>query len=201
MVDKWDVSGSYFEACNCEVACPCVFLSPPTTGECGALLAWHIDKGHSGAVSLDGLNVALAVHSPGHMMKVKWEVALYLDEKATQAQRDALTQIFAGQAGGEPAALGPLIGKVLGVRAVRIDYEAHGKRRRLQIPTVAEMEIAAIEGQGGKDVTLDKVPFIAVANQTTVVAKSKQLSYHDHGLNWEVTEKNGFYCPFSFKGP
>ena len=34
MSQKWNVAGTYFEACNCNVACPYVFLSPPTEGEC-----------------------------------------------------------------------------------------------------------------------------------------------------------------------
>ena len=36
MAQEWKVTGTYFEACNCDVACPCIFLSPPTTGECKA---------------------------------------------------------------------------------------------------------------------------------------------------------------------
>ena len=201
MPESWSLSGNYFEACNCDVACPCVFLSAPTTGECTVLLAWHIDKGRSGNVPLDGLNVALAVYAPGPMTKVKWEVALYLDERATKAQQDALTGIFGGQAGGEPSSLGPFVGKVLGVKTVRIDYEAHGKHRKLRIPQLAAMEVEAIEGQEGKEVTLENPPLIAVPGQMLVVAKSKQLSYHDHGLTWDLTEKSGFYSPFSFKGP
>ena len=198
---KWNLSGSYFEACNCDVACPCVFLSAPTEGECGVLLAWHVDSGRYGDVPLDGLNVALAAHAPGHMLKVKWDVALYLDERASPAQKEALGTIFGGQAGGEPAALGPLVGKVLGVRSTKIEFEAEGRHRKLRIPDVAEMEIEALQGQGGKDVTLEQVPLTAVPNQSTVVAKSKRLSLHDHGWNWEVSDKNGFYSPFSFKGP
>ena len=135
------------------------------------------------------------------MLKVKWEVALYLDERATQPQQDALGKIFGGQAGGEPAALGPFVGKVLGVKTARIEYEMRGKQRRLRIPRVAEMEVEALQGQGGKEVTLAHLPFIAVPNQTTVVAKSKRLSYHDHGFSWDISEKNGFYSPFAFKGP
>jgi len=34
-----------------------------------------------------------------------------------------------------------------------------------------------------------------------IVAKSKRLSYHDHGFSWDMSEKNGFYSPFAFKGP
>ncbi|HKZ64004.1 MAG TPA: DUF1326 domain-containing protein [Thermoplasmata archaeon] len=201
MPETWTLSGDYFESCNCDVACPCVFMSAPSSGDCRLLLAWRITHGKYGKVPLDGLNVALAVHAPGPMLKTKWDVALYLDERATRAQQDALGTIFGGRAGGEPAALGPFVGKVLGVKAARIDLEVRGKRRRLRIPRLAEMDIEALKGQGGKDVTLENVPFIAVPNQTVIVAKSKKLSYHDHGLDWELSEKNGYYCPFSFKGP
>ena len=113
MPNSWKIAGSYFEACNCNPACPCVFLSPPTSGACTLLVAWHIDKGHFGEVNLDGLNTALAVHSPGHMLEVKWKVALYVDERANQDQQGALTQIFSGQAGGHLAGVAPLIGEVL----------------------------------------------------------------------------------------
>lgn len=201
MAEKWELSGGYFESCNCEVACPCVFLSPPTTGECQVLIAWHIEKGKAGPVPLDGLNAALAVFSPGHLIKGSWQVALYVDERATPAQRDLLTRIFGGQAGGVPATLAPLIGKVLGVKSVPMHFEAEGKRRSLRIPKLAEMQIEAIQGQEGKDVTVENHPLTAVPGQKAVVAKSKRLSFHDHGLEWEFSGKNGFYSPFSYSGP
>jgi hypothetical protein len=122
MDTPWKVSGTYFESCNCEAACPCVFLGPPTDGECNALIGWHVDHGSFDDTQLDGLNAALFAHSPGHMLQTKWKVALYVDEKADEKQRDALTKIFSGAAGGHLAALGPLIGEVLGVRATAIDY-------------------------------------------------------------------------------
>jgi hypothetical protein len=165
------------------------------------LIGWHIEKGRSGEVPLDGLNVALAAHSPGPMLQTKWDVALYLDERCTPAQKGALTEIFGGQAGGEPSALAPLIGKVLGVKSAKIEFKAEGKRRSLRIPRVAEMRIEAIKGQGGADVTLQNIPLTAVPNQTAVVAKSEVLSFHDHGLDWNYAGKNGFFSPFSFKGP
>ncbi len=201
MAETWELKGSYFESCNCEVACPCVFLSPPTTGECNVLIAWHVEQGRAGPVRLDGLNAALAIFSPGHMMKGSWQVALYLDERAKPDQRDALTRIFGGQSGGVPATLAPLIGKLLGVRSVPMQYEAQEKKRSLHIPKLAEMQIEAIEGQDGKDVTLENVPLTAVPGQRAVVAKSMRLSLHDHGLEWEFSEKNGFYSPFTYAGP
>jgi hypothetical protein len=199
MATEWKLSGTYFEACNCDVACPCVFLSAPSSGECTALIGWHIDQGSFGDVVLDGLNVALAVHSPGHMLDVKWKVALYLDDKADQTQNQALTQIFAGQAGGHPARLGAHIGEVLGVKSVGIDYQVNGKRRSIQIADVAEAEIEAIEGQGATEVTVENHPLCIAPGYPAVTAKSKKLSYQDYGLQWQITEKNGFFSPFTYQ--
>ena len=130
---SWQLKGTYFESCNCNVVCPCNFLGAPTEGECTALVAWHVDQGADGEVSLDGLNVAIAVYSPGPMTETKWRVALYLDERASDQQRQSLTRIFGGQAGGHPAVLASFVGDVLGVAAARIDYQAKGRRRSVSI--------------------------------------------------------------------
>ena len=37
---------------------------------------------------------------PGNMFTTKWRASLYIDEKASNDQTQALTQIFGGQAGG-----------------------------------------------------------------------------------------------------
>ena len=201
MAESWSIAGTYFESCNCEVACPCVFLSPPTTGECTVLIAWHIDSGSLGNTDLGGLNVALAVHSPGPMTEVQWKVALYLDERASQPQGQALTQIFGGQAGGHFALIHRHIDEVLGVRGAAIDYRAEGKRRSIRIADVGEADIKAIDGIRGSQVTISNNPLAVVPGEPVTVAKSTRLSYHDHGMDWELTEKNGFYSPFTYQGP
>jgi hypothetical protein len=199
MPEKWSLTGTYFEACNCDVACPCVFLSPPTTGECTLLVGWHFDKGSHGKVTLDGLNVALAVHAPGNMATTKWKAALYFDSKASESQKNALTQIFTGQAGGHPAALVSFVGEVLGAKSVGIDYHADGKRRSLKIADIAEVEIEAISGADGSEVTVKAPPLSIAPGYAATVAKSKKLSYHDYGLKWEISEKNGFFSPFAYQ--
>lgn len=198
MTKKWKLSGTYFESCNCDVACPCVFLTAPTTGECMVFVGWHIDHGNFGDVKLDGLNIVAAVHSPGHMLQVKWKLALYLDEKASPAQRDVLTQIFSGQAGGHPAVLASLVGEILGVKNVPIEFHAAGKTRRLRVADVLEMEIEGIEGQGGQEVTVSNPPLCIVPGIPSVVARSKHLSYKEH-FPLELSGKNGYYSAFVYQ--
>ena len=145
MSEKWKLSGIYFEACSCDIACPCTFLSAPTTGECTALVGWHIENGNFSNTNLDGLNVALAAYAPGHMLEVKWKAAVYVDETATESQKDALTQIFTGQVGGHPAMLTSFVGEVLGIKSAPIEFEASGRQRRLKVGEVAEVEVESVQ--------------------------------------------------------
>lgn len=197
MSERWSLDGSYFETCNCETACPCVFLSPPTEDDCTVLLAWHVDEGSFGDVELDDLSVAMAVHSPGHMAEVQWKAALYLDERASAEQRDALTRIFAGKAGGHPERLSRHIGDVLGVASVPIEYRAEAGRRSVRVGDVADAEIQAIEGPEG-EVTVSGHPLCIAPGFPAVAARSDHLRYADHGLEWEASQRNGFYSPFHY---
>lgn len=198
---SWHLQGTFFESCNCEAVCPCFVLGPPTEGECTSLIAWHIDDGKDGDVSLDGLNVAIAVHSPGPMPTTKWRVALYLDERASDAQKQSLTRIFGGQAGGHPELLASFIGDVLGVADAAIDYRADGRSRSVNINGIGAMAIEAIEGQGGGEVTISGHPLCVAPGRPGVVARSKHLSYADHGMSWNISDKNGLYSPFVYQGP
>ena len=96
MATAWQISGDYFENCNCDVVCPCLIstnaqlTSTPTQGVCDVPLIFHIDKGNYGDVRLDGLNVAVIAHTPGPMANGNWTVAAYIDERANDKQTEAL---------------------------------------------------------------------------------------------------------------
>lgn len=199
MAEAWQLSGQYLESCNCKPACPCVFLSTPTEGDCTVVVGWHIDSGKYGAVELSGLNVALAVDSPGAMHEVQWKAALYLDERATEQQKNGLLTIFSGQAGGHPARLATHIGEVLGVASVPIQFQREGKHGHLKVGHVAEVEIEALAGARGADVTVTGHPFCISPGYPVVVAKSKGLRYEDHGYKWVLSDRNGMYAPFSYQ--
>lgn len=196
----WNLKGQYFEACNCEAVCPCFFLSPPTEDDCTLLVGWHVEEGEFEGAKLDGLNVALAVHSPGHMMQVKWQAALYVDDRASEAQSHALTMIFSGQAGGHPARLATHIGEVLGAGPASIQFESAGKRTSMKIAGIADVAIAAIAGQGDAEITVENQPLAIAPGFPGVVSRSEHLTYNDHGMHWDLTEKNGAYSPFTYSG-
>src|SRR5918911_4355842 len=93
---SWNLEGEYFEACNCDLVCPCTFFQDPDEGSCYVTCAWHIQKGvYDNNTNLDNLNVVAMFNSPGNMVKgPKWKAALYLDQGAIQEQKDAFICIW-----------------------------------------------------------------------------------------------------------
>ncbi|MGR8953161.1 MAG: DUF1326 domain-containing protein [Gammaproteobacteria bacterium] len=195
----WSLQGTYFETCNCETACPCIWLQPPSEGDCKLLAAWHIERGHLNGQELDGLNVALACYAPGLMINGGWQAALYVDKRADQSQFEALVQIFSGKKGGHPAVLMSFVDEVLGLNQVEIDFAVQGNSRKLVIPGIAEAEIADIQGISGAAATIDNPPLCVVTSHPAVVARSKNYVYRDHGRQWEFSERNGFYSEFVYR--
>ncbi len=198
MTSEWNLSGQYLESCSCKEACPCVFMGKPTEGNCTALVGWHVDEGHLGSTRLDGLNVVVALDSPGHMADGDWKVVLYVDQTADEHQREALTGIFGGKLGGHPALLAGFIGEVLGMEYLPINFEATDGQRQFKIGKVAETTVGAIEGQDGNLVTLSNHPLAVAPGQTLVVAKSDSLRHEAYGLNFEFNDRMAYYSPFSY---
>ena len=197
-MSHWNLSGTYFEACNCEAVCPCIVTSPPTQGECKALVAWHIDHGLFGDTRLDGLNIALAVHAPGTMVATKWRVAAYFDDKANAAQADALHAIFGGQAGGHPAVLASFIGEMVGAKSVPMVYTANGRQSSLSIPGLAQAQIEQLDGQGGGPITVEGHPLCIAPGQPATVARASRFELEDEGWSWNFSGKSGLMSDFVY---
>ena len=126
----WHVSGSYFEACNCEAICPCrrqgglKLTTGSTYGECDFALSWFITSGRSGTLELSGLSVVLAGSYRDDEPGKPWRVCLYVDEQATPAQQEVLTGIFLGRLGGTPSRnFATAIVEVHAVRSAKIELE------------------------------------------------------------------------------
>lgn len=198
---NWKIEGDYFEACNCDVLCPCIFLGNPDNGECDVTLAWHIQRGHFNNTSLDGLNVVGVFHTPGHMFTgPKWKAALYLDERASKEQAEALGTIFSGQAGGFFGVVAGLIGEIAGVKSVPIKFEIDGRKRSLNIPSTVDISIEAMTSgsDSSKESTLTNPPMTVAPGFPAVISKSTINSYSDHGMKWDNSGKNGLYSKFAY---
>ena len=192
------VHGDYFEACNCEVSCPCIFLAPASNPTCDLVLAWHIAERKKEDLDLGGLNVVMAVRSPQQRTDGKWRAALYIDERASADQQAALGDIFSGKAGGHLANVAPLIGEVTGVHAVPIRFDKANGTRRLQMGGLLDVEIEQLKGMDGTSPIEISNPLLGAVTQTLRQAKSDHLRY-DGPWSIDVSGRNGFIADFAYE--
>jgi hypothetical protein len=96
MID-WELQATEFVNCNCAYGCPCQFNAPPTHGDCHAVAAYDIHKGHHGDISLDGLKVVGIFSWPGAIHEGNGRAFLIVDEAASEAQRAGLLSILSGE--------------------------------------------------------------------------------------------------------
>jgi hypothetical protein len=100
----WRLHGPGVDLCNCNYGCPCQFNAPPTDGKCEAAVGFHIVEGHFGETSLDDLHVACTFAWPGAIHEGNGQCQAFIDERASEPQRQALLTILSGQEQ-EPTAL------------------------------------------------------------------------------------------------
>ncbi|MSQ12534.1 MAG: DUF1326 domain-containing protein [Dehalococcoidia bacterium] len=201
---RWRMRGEYFENCNCDVICPCLhsgLQATPTQQHCDVILAFNIQEGSYGTVSLSGLSFIMALQTPGPMGKGNGRLAIYMDEKADARQREALGAIVGGKAGGAPAVLPNLIPvkEVLGIKYVPSTFKVTGKRRSLEVPGIMDMNAEGLEGIPGQVMQLSNVGH--PANTTLAVARGTKTTYKDYNFRWDNTGKNAHYALFRWSGP
>jgi hypothetical protein len=138
---SWRIRGSYFESCNCDAICPCRRINGvpggrSTHGVCMGVLSWLIEEGAMDDIDLSGLPVVMAVRYSDDEPGSPWTWILYLDSRATDAQRAALEGIFTGRSDGDAKPRFPWTWKgseLVAVRPVSIDVDHTRRRQWLKI--------------------------------------------------------------------
>ena len=200
---SWSVSGQYYETCNCDFVCPCVpgqLAVRPTKGDCQFAMAFQVERGSFGNVRLDGIGFVILGLTPGEMGKGNWSVGLITDARATAEQRDAITAIASGQAGGPMAALSGLIGKFLGVESAPITFNRQGRAWSITAGDLLDMSATGASGLNpDKELRLENTGHPAADSFT--LARASRSRINALGLSWrdDTGTNNGQYAPFSWK--
>jgi hypothetical protein len=92
----WMLKGREMANCNCEYGCNCQFGGLPDKGGCQAVFGMDIEQGHHGDTDLSGLKIAAAFRWPGPIHEGRGEAAAFVDERASEDQRNALLTIMTG---------------------------------------------------------------------------------------------------------
>jgi hypothetical protein len=184
----WQLKGSYVETCSCDLICPCnaTFDHGATYDYCRVVLVFKLESGDIDGTDVGGLTVAVIADTPKVMTEGNWKVGLFIDAAASDEQAEKLGGVFSGQMGGPMAALGPLIGEVLGVERVPIEVSDDGLAHSVRIGDNVDFEIEDIVPFGietGEPVRFQGMFHPAGSNLT--IAEARRSAIDAFGIAFE----------------
>jgi hypothetical protein len=198
------MQADYMESCNCDFGCSCNFSGFPTNGRCEALVGYHVRSGQYGETALDALDFIYAASWPKAIHDGNGTICVYISERASPAQREAIGEIAYGRAGGSGAfsVFAPTFRYMLDPQLVPIEMKVDGKRSRFAVPGILEVSLTPhIDPVLGseRDVRV-QLPggFIWTTAQAAKTAVMKILS---PSLNFDHSGHNSFYTVVDYQGP
>lgn len=209
-VPRWHATGDWFDVCKCTIPCPCSFAQPPTYGDCEGVLAWHIREGSYGDVRLDGLNVLMLASFTGNIWGDHSDeyAAVFVDDRADDAQREALQMIFGGEAGGWPAQLVGMFGpEMRGMEFAPIEFEIADDLSRwsARVPGKVTASAEALGGPTtpeGARVTIYNLPGSETGpGQVATWGRGTTDRVDAYEFAWDRSGRSSKHITFDWSGP
>jgi hypothetical protein len=195
----YDLEGSLLEACSCGVLCPCWVGEDPDGGHCDAFIAYHFDAGTIRGVDVSGLSFMSVNRIPGNVLTPNsWRVVLFVDERATDEQFQAIIDAYSGKLGGPLADLAGLIGEVLDVQRAPIRHEIVAGTGTLQVGDFISAEMAPFTGADGSTTTLQNTVFSTVPGSPAYASKASThtVNLPQYGMVWSFEGRNAIQSDY-----
>jgi hypothetical protein len=184
----WQIAGTYFETCSCEVVCPCTasLALGADYDRCKVTLVFNVRDGDVEGTDVSGLTVAAVADTPKVMSEGNWRLGVFIDAAASDQQAEKLGAVFSGQLGGPMEALGPLVSENLGVERAPIEVREEGLRHSVRIGDAVDFEIEDVVPFGvesGEPARLTGI-FHPAGSELTI-AKATRSSISAFGVEYE----------------
>jgi hypothetical protein len=185
---SWNLKGSYFETCSCDLMCPCNMSMDhgATNDYCRVVLVFNIKEGEIEGTDVSGLSVAAIADTPKVMTEGNWRLGMFVDDRADDAQMEGLGAVFGGQKGGPMEGILPLVGEVLGIERAPFAVAEEGLSHSVKIGDAIDFEIEDIVPFGvetGQPVRLVGV-FHPVSSEFNA-AEAKRSKINAFGISYE----------------
>ncbi len=195
------LEGELLEVCNCDVLCPCWIGEDPDNGSCESALAYHFTSGTIAGVDVAGLTLAVAAFIPGNVLKGNMRVILYVDDRATDAQYEAIVRVWSGELGGPIAELILLYDEVLRFERAPIIFTVEQGRGSFAVGQALSAEMEPYRGPSGQVTTLNESIFSTIPGAPAYVSKASHFTAQvpELGLNLRLEGKNAIQGFFRFE--
>jgi hypothetical protein len=196
----YHLEGRLLEVCNCRVLCPCWIGEDPDYGTCDTIVAWHIDKGTVNGVDVADRTIAMIAHVPGNILEGNWRAAVYLDERVSSQQEDALLGVYTGKLGGPVAELAKLVGEVVSVEKVPITFNVQGGNGTIKLGDAGYADLEPYKSASGATTTLQDTVFSTVPGAPVFVGKSPKYraKVPKLGIDVDLKGHNALQSTFVF---
>ena len=196
MVTKWQYRAELIAACNCDWGCPCNFNARPTNGFCAGLYGVHITAGACGDTRLDGLKYAWGAKWPGAIHEGGGTARVWIEETASERQKETLESILMGKLGGNPWVIfAGTIDHWLETSYVPFEWRFDGPRSSYKAGTdiQATLDFMRNAVTGNEAVATILLPNGIVTKQLEATA-TKAFGVFSQGLKFAAPGKYGFYA-------
>lgn len=187
---SYKLEGQLLEFCSCNVLCPCWLGEDPDGGHCEGFISYNIEKGTINDINVSGLSIIIATIIPGNILKGNWRIFIYIDDKATPEQQEALLSAFGGKIGGPLADIAQLIGEIAGVERAPIIFSVKDGKGQLRIGNNVEAEVMPLQGATGISTTVYDSVFTTISESPAFVAKTSTYKAKVPALGLDVNIKN-----------
>lgn len=196
----YHLEGRMLEVCTCRAICPCWVGEDPDLGHCKGVIAWHFDSGTVDGVDVSGRTLAAMAYIPGNVLQGNWKAAIYVDDQASQQQQQALLDVYTGKLGGPVAEMAKLIGNVVSVERVPIDFDVQSGKGTLKVGNDGYAEVEAFTGATGGTTTLSDTVFSSVPGAPAFVGKSSRFRAKNDklGIDLDIQGYNSVQSVFRF---
>lgn len=181
------LEGRMLEACSCEAICPCWVGQDPDGGRCRGTIAWHFDKGEIDGLDVSGLTVAVGVDIPGNALQGNWRAVIFVDDKASSEQEQALLEVYTGKKGGPVADLVQLVGEVVGVERAPITFQIEKGNGRMEIGSSVVTEMEGFRSATGEPTALSDVVLPVIPGSPAYVGKANEFKLDNAALGINLT--------------
>jgi hypothetical protein len=168
----YQLEGDILEVCDCKVLCPCWIGEDADNGTCDAIVAYKVEKGAIDGTDVSGLAICAMAFIPGNILQGNWRVALFVDERATKQQEEALLNVWTGKLGGPVADIAKLVGEVVAIQRAPITFEVKEGQGTLRVGSVAEAMMTPYKGPGDRVTTLNDSVFSTIPGSPAYISKA-----------------------------
>ncbi len=197
----WQISGTYYAPCSCNIGCPCLLgelEGDQEGGWCSGLVAVDVKSGQSDGVALGGTRAMMIADWPKGFLAGDGTGRIYVGEGASEDQQRELETILSGRKGGVLEPIAELVPNTLETRLAPIDIDTSGETTRIRVGDIGEAVLEPLKGASGEPTRL--LHGAAAFRDDTTLARGTGTRFHDPDLREWDSLGHGEFTDFDWSG-